>query len=326
MFRDFRLIRCRLLLQAGGGGLDFSHGRKKMIWGEEIKKFFYKMWCLYPREACWQCRRKNTCFYAAMFAPSAALGALPAEAAGMTPYPFVLEPPPSGYYRPREKTILTVYLLGRGMSYLPYFLEGIKDMGLEGVGRGRKTFTLQEAWLEHPLQKKIFPLARFIGAELAPGAVLHGWQVENWAAKAGNVKSIMLNFTSPAFIRYQNAFLVEPEFKAVLKELVGRLSSLYYYYHMGKEIKLSYQCFISGGEKIEIVKNNTRTVFLENKSAPSQGLRSVGFIGKVFYQGELTPYLPVLKMGEYLHLGEGSHLGQGALRLHFSGIYFEPRQ
>ncbi|NLC12169.1 MAG: CRISPR system precrRNA processing endoribonuclease RAMP protein Cas6, partial [Firmicutes bacterium] len=86
------------------------------------------------------------------------------------------------------------------------------------------------------------------------------------------------------------------------------------------------QCFISGGEKIEIVKNNTRTVFLENKSAPSQGLRSVGFIGKVFYQGELTPYLPVLKMGEYLHLGEGSHLGQGALRLHFSGIYFEPRQ
>ena len=54
-------------------------------------------------------------------------------------------------------------------------------MGLEGVGRGRKTFTLQEAWLEH-LQKD-FPLARFIGAELAPGAVLHGWQVENWAAK-----------------------------------------------------------------------------------------------------------------------------------------------
>ena len=44
-------------------------------------------------------------------------------------------------------------------------------------------------------------------------------------------------------------------------------------------------------------------------------LRTEGFMGKVTYQGNLRPYLPLLAAGELLHLGKATVFGQGLYQL-----------
>jgi len=36
-----------------------------------------------------------------------------------------------------------------------------------------------------------------------------------------------------------------------------------------------------------------------------------GFLGEITFEGELTEFLPFLKLGEYLHIGKGTVYGLG---------------
>jgi hypothetical protein len=36
-----------------------------------------------------------------------------------------------------------------------------------------------------------------------------------------------------------------------------------------------------------------------------------GFVGEVTFAGELAPFLPYLKLGEYLHVGKNAVFGNG---------------
>ena len=38
-----------------------------------------------------------------------------------------------------------------------------------------------------------------------------------------------------------------------------------------------------------------------------------GFVGEVTYRGELEPFLPLLLLGEYVHVGKTRRLGMGGI-------------
>jgi CRISPR/Cas system endoribonuclease Cas6 (RAMP superfamily) len=40
-------------------------------------------------------------------------------------------------------------------------------------------------------------------------------------------------------------------------------------------------------------------------------MRMKGFIGEVVYQGDLTKFYPLLKIGEYIHVGKNTTFGLG---------------
>ena len=40
-----------------------------------------------------------------------------------------------------------------------------------------------------------------------------------------------------------------------------------------------------------------------------------GFIGKIQFAGDVTPFLPLLSLGEYLHIGHHTGFGYGQYRI-----------
>jgi hypothetical protein len=62
------------------------------------------------------------------------------------PRPFVLEPPleTKREYLPGETLHFNLLLFGRAIQYLPYFIIVFREMGEEGLGKGRLPFTLED--------------------------------------------------------------------------------------------------------------------------------------------------------------------------------------
>jgi len=40
-----------------------------------------------------------------------------------------------------------------------------------------------------------------------------------------------------------------------------------------------------------------------------------GFVGEVIYRGDIEPFLPLLLLGEYVHVGKNAAFGNGWYRL-----------
>jgi hypothetical protein len=45
-----------------------------------------------------------------------------------------------------------------------------------------------------------------------------------------------------------------------------------------------------------------------------------GLLGTLSFAGHLAPFLPLLRMGQYVHIGAGTAFGLGRYRLHTSPI------
>lgn len=40
-----------------------------------------------------------------------------------------------------------------------------------------------------------------------------------------------------------------------------------------------------------------------------------GFVGEIIFEGEIEPFMPLLKAGEILHVGKGTSFGLGKYRI-----------
>ena len=65
-------------------------------------------------------------------------------------------------------------------------------------------------------------------------------------------------------------------------------------------------------EKIKTVADSTRWVESSRYSRRREVTHDLsGFVGEVTFEGELGPFVPYLKLGEYLHVGKNAVFGNG---------------
>ncbi len=130
-----------------------------------------------------------------------------------------------------------------------------------------------------------------------------------------SINSLTLKFITPTRIKYQGTYTSHPHFHIVLRALLRRLSSLLYF-HCGEELNVNYREMIEEAKKIETVEANVNWIDWERYSTrQQQRMKLGGFIGKVTYQGNITKFIPFLKMGEYTHLGKAAVFGLGKYKI-----------
>jgi CRISPR-associated endoribonuclease Cas6 len=122
---------------------------------------------------------------------------------------------------------------------------------------------------------------------------------------------LTLRFVTPTRIKYQGSYTSHPQFHIILRTLLRRLSSLLYF-HCGEELSLTYKEMIDEAQRIKTLKVRVDWIDWERYSGrQEQRMKLGGFVGRVTYRGDISKFLPFLKIGEYTHLGKAAVFGLG---------------
>jgi hypothetical protein len=244
------------------------------------------------------------------------------------PRPFVIKPPleTKETYLPGERLSFDLVLVGKIKDYLPYFIVTFKELSQAGLGRGRTPVELvavdhvnsddgetpvytKESNLVQP------PKEAISWTDLSSSVGCNNGSINSPHAGASEIKSITLRFLTPTMLIANGAPVRRPTFGTIVKRLRDRINALAYFY-CGKGLDIDFRAFGDDADKIITAADSTRWVESSRYSRRREVTHDLsGFAGEVSFEGNLVPFLPYLKLGEYLHVGKNAVFGNGWYRI-----------
>lgn len=218
------------------------------------------------------------------------------------PHPFVIEPPleDKTVYEPGETLQFSMVLIGKGGDYLPYFVYAFEELGRTGTGNGKGKYWIETVWCGDDviynadtrtlgeLQKQAFP-----------------------APSPEPVERITLAFLTPTRIKYEEQLAPEPEFHVLIRSLLRRVSALYYF-HASNRLELDFKGIVERAEAVRTVRRDLSWIDWARYSARQDArMKLGGFVGTIEFEGDLTEFMPLLRIGEIVHIGKATSFGLG---------------
>ncbi len=227
--------------------------------------------------------------------------------------PFVIQAPrdQKTHYAPGDTLTFGLTLVGRAIQYLSYCVVVFEKLGEQGLGRRRGKYTLKRVQAVHPytgsretvyatgqnMQRKSTALAR-----------------EDVLTQASRLSGdhLGVQFLTPTRLKSEGQLLRQgPPFHVLLRTLLGRVSSLSYF-HCGQRWETDFRAWIDRAREVQLAGPGTGWVDWGRYSGRQrQRVRMGGLVGRAAYEGELRPYLPLLALGELVHVGKGTVFGNG---------------
>lgn len=301
---------------------------------------FKRLACAEPWPCGQRCERGNACPYGYIFETTPPDESEVLSNLSEVPRPFVIEPPADRreHIPPGDRLTFGLTLVGRGINCLPYFIAVFRELGKIGLGRTRGKYRLlavdaisspSPALSEASLKRSgRDPLAgRAAGGESIPiyraeddmihtaNTTLSG---DTITARAATLPAdrITLDFLTPTRLKHRGRWVDEgPPFHVLVKVLLGRISSLSYF-HCGHKLEADFRGLIDRAAEVRIVQSETDWRDWSRFSGrQKQRVEMGGLVGQVTYAGDLRPYLPLLALGELVHVGKGTVFGNGQYRV-----------
>ena len=276
--------------------------------------FKHTVCCQRHYQVCEPCALRHVCPYPLLFEPSPPPGSEALRTHEAIPRPFVLEPPQDSrrLYAPGDELFFGLTLVGKATHYLPSFIVAFLRLGELGLGRKRARHVLQRGEAVHHPTGRIVPIYEK-GTLLAEGqeSVVSYTEIAQ-AVNTENVDRLTLHFLTPTRLKYNGRYVEEaPAFHVVVRTLLRRVSSLSYF-HCGQRWETDYRGWIEQAQEVETVAAEVRWVDWERYSSRQRRRMNLGgIVGRVTYSGELARFLPLLRLGELIHVGKGAVFGNG---------------
>lgn len=135
-------------------------------------------------------------------------------------------------------------------------------------------------------------------------------EIEAQAAGMGEHK-VTVRFLTPTRVKYQGHYVSRPEFHVLIRNILRRVSSLYYF-HCGERWEYDYQGTIERAKEVEMARAETGWVDWGRYSKRQEmKMKLGGFMGEVSYRGELAPFMALLLLGQLVHVGKACVFGHG---------------
>ena len=251
---------------------------------------------------------------------------------GIFPGRFIIKPPleTKETYLPGERLSFDLVLVGRVKDYLPYFIVTFKELSQAGLGRDRAPVEL--ASVDHmghdgtlvPVYTRennlVQPPANAISwADLCASPLFGNGSVKSPHNEASKTTQITLRFLTPTLLKADGVQARRPAFGPIAKRLRDRINALSYFY-CGKGLDIDFKAFGEQAERITTVADSTRWVDSSRYSRRREVTHDLsGFVGEVSFEGDLAPFIPYLKLGEYVHVGKNAVFGNGWYRIESMG-------
>ncbi len=277
------------------------------------------------------CALARNCLYQYLFTPLLPQNTKFLKGGSGIPAPVLLEPPlnPDNVFYPGYVINLQLILIRMGIKYLPELINTFIEMGKTGLDKAfvkgglKKSggkFELTEVW-DECAGRLIYP------GENCNRTDSFGW---NEALKDSQIYngSVKLNFLTPVrFIDKKKSKKPRPltGFGQFISSLYWRLLSLSYFHSnpwafndprfhdlMTQATQMRIQLAQNGDKDVNILCNDTLMKEIKRWSNRSKSHTNIdGFLGSAELSGNLTPYLPLIKLGEFTHIGRQTTFGLG---------------
>ena len=260
--------------------------------------------CVMRGQRCESCPLQITCPYIYLFQTRS-------QRQEDTVRPFVLEPPLTRkrFYLKNEVIYLNLILVEKAIEYLPYFVYCFQRMGQEGIGRERGKYYLEEVRAFDVNGKK---QSIFCGDQRELSNEFPRIELDHF--RAHFLPQITLHFLTPTAIKENGKILQQLPFPALIKAILRRYHRLRYNHGDGQ--RETFEIDWEAAAQIGVVYQDlTRQYFRRYSNRQGRPVPVEGFVGKVVFRGNLTPFYPWLKIGEYLHVGKGATFGLGWYRV-----------
>ena len=287
---------------------------------------FKRLVCMQPHlRRCTDCVLLHTCAYPAVFEPTPPPDTEVLRTHERIPVPYVFEPPArhDPTWQAGETLCLGLVLMGQGITYLPYFLLAFQELGRQGLGRHRRRATLSQVVAVESAHDGRVPL--WEGENLQRDwAILGLWHAQDLQALEDTGSTLTLNFLTPTRLKYNGRYLQDaPPFHVIVRTLLRRVSSLSYF-HAGHQWETDYRGWIERAKQVETTAAHVSWMDWQRYSTRQrQHMNLGGIVGQVTYSGDastglstgITPFLPLLRLGELIHVGKGAVFGNGQYEL-----------
>jgi len=139
------------------------------------------------------------------------------------------------------------------------------------------------------------------------------WQVSE---EEFSDKQLTLNFLTPTRIIFDGHLTLDLEFHILIRNLLRRLSLLYYFHCNGDPSEWDFKGIIEQSKEIEVKEKNLSWYDWERYSGRQETrMKMGGFVGEITFEGDIEPFMPFIKAGEVLHVGKGTGFGLGKYRI-----------
>jgi hypothetical protein len=282
---------------------------------------------------CHPCSLYRTCAYGQLFMPK------PSEESGVlrkqqdAPRPFVIEPPglDSEESINQEELAFRIVLFGKAVDESSLFISALIRLCHEGIGRNRTPLDMVDVVAEHPLGNE----SVLVGTESIirlPSRYLttHDFAEGEVFRSSQEPTLLSVHFTSPLLLKSGSHVLANgthvearevresPPFGALISRLRDRLSSLSAFY--GERWLADFREI--GERANQVTIHDSKTVWLtRNRRSTRTGHAHEisGLVGRTTYsfrnEQELRYFLPLLRVGELIHVGKNAPWGNGGIRL-----------
>jgi hypothetical protein len=271
---------------------------------------------------CTDCVLLHTCAYPAVFEPMPPPDTQVLRTHARIPLPYLFEPPPwrEAAWGSGEMLRFNLTLIGQGITYLPYFVLAFQALGRRGLTNERIRADLCQVVAVEAASNEHVPLWQ--AESLRRDWMTAGrWQAEDlYPTPHKTISTLTLHFRTPTRLKHNGRFVEKaPPFHVVVRTLLRRVSSLSYF-HAGERWETDYQGWIARAQQVEMTDAHVSWVDWERYSTRQQQPMNLGgIVGRVTYGGDastelgtgLAPFLPLVRLGELIHVGKGAVFGNG---------------
>jgi hypothetical protein len=229
------------------------------------------------------------------------------------PRPYVLDVPFT--YQGESSLELGLVLVGRAIDFLPYVIYVLDMAGKEGIGSRRVPFRLLSVVDGSKTDSQVI----FRADEQILREDFGALRLEEMHQACDNrVRQVCLEFVTPLRVKKYGGYQETGEritFATFMDLLLGRLEALTFLHCSGEWAPGTR--LREAASQVTVVGKDLRPQRLERyANRHQQKLPLHGIVGTITFEGELAAFLPLLRIGEYLHIGAGTAFGLGQYKLH----------
>lgn len=267
-----------------------------------------------PGRPCLTCLVRRSCVHTRLFEtyleipPPPFLRGLPT-----VPRPYVFEPLTEACdLAPGDPLDFDLLLYGQAADLFGYALLAVDRMAAAGLGRGRARFVLDRVRALAPdgTWTLLAEAGRLRTAE-TPRPLLPPLDAP---AGASGVLGV-LRFLTPTRLKVREHIAPEVTFRELVFLMLRRTLEIATVHLPGAEIDWSLQPYLEGASAIRATPSLHWHDWERYSNRQGRRMTLGGFLGTLTLEGDLAPFIPLLRTAEILHVGKGATFGLGRVEL-----------